>query len=124
MTQNKLIYLPDNFEETVKTVGNSVIIKKSMDYCQTKSKGGIIIPDTAEADGLNVVEKKAEIGEVIAVGPAVVGLEKGDIVIFDPCRAWKVPNAADGTATRYFKIESNSLDIICVLPKDSRGGEV
>lgn len=42
---------------------------------EEKTKSGIVLPDTAD-------KEKPEQGRVVAVGPKVKGLKKGDIVLF------------------------------------------
>lgn len=42
---------------------------------EEKTKSGIVIPDTAD-------KEKPEQGKVVAIGPNVKGVKKGDIVLF------------------------------------------
>jgi chaperonin GroES len=62
-----------------KPVLNRVLIKQ--DEVETKTKGGIIIPDTAKE------KEKPRIGTVIAVGPGKkdepMSIEVGDRIIYD-----------------------------------------
>lgn len=67
---------------TIKPLGDKVVIKPLQE--DEKTKGGIVLPDTAE-------KEKPEKGEVIAVGPGKIlrsgqrlpmSVKKGDVVLF------------------------------------------
>lgn len=56
-------------------LGNNVVIEPKKE--EVKSKGGIILPDTAN-------KEQSQIGKVIAVGPDVKKeLKSGDVVLYD-----------------------------------------
>ena len=60
----------------MKPINDRVVVKPA--EAETKTKGGIIIPDTAK--------EKPQRGEVVAVGPGKEGnkmtVKKGDIVLY------------------------------------------
>ncbi len=67
---------------TIKPLGDKVVIKPLQE--DEKTKGGIVLPDTAE-------KEKPEKGEIVAVGPGKIlrsgqhrpmSVKKGDIVLF------------------------------------------
>lgn len=57
----------------IKPLRDQVVIEPTTK--EEKRKSGIILPDTAE-------EKKPEQGKVIAFGPKVKDIKKGDLVLF------------------------------------------
>ena len=120
-SENKLIYLPDNFEDVVQIVGKGIIVKATKAYNTDKSKGGIVLIESKN----DVYEKKYDIGEVVAVGPDVSErIRPGVIVIYQRSRAFRMPNAEDkGNDARYHKLEETILDIICILPNPEKAKE-
>lgn len=114
-SENKLIYLPDNFEDIVKLVGKAIIVKKTMAYCQQKSKHGIILMEREH----DPMEKKYDVGEVVAIGPEVQIVKLGDIVIYQMSTRFRLPHAADEGISNpsYGKIEETTTHIMCILPK-------
>lgn len=117
--ENKIFYLPDNFEKVVSIPGKGVILRVSTDYCRSETKGGIILPDTGD-DNENSYEKKFEIGRAIAVGPECVAITKGDVVIFQKSTAFRLPDgdAGGNSSARYRRIDENSASVIAILPPD------
>jgi len=57
----------------IKPLGERVVVKPIEE--ESKTKGGIYVPDTAS-------KEKPQQGEVIAVGPDFKGVKKGDKVLF------------------------------------------
>jgi len=57
----------------IKPLGERVVVKPIEE--ESKTKGGIYVPDTA-------AKEKPQQGEVIAVGPDFQGVKKGDKVLF------------------------------------------
>lgn len=59
---------------TIKPLRDCVVVKAITQ--EEKTKSGIVLPDTAE-------KEKPEQGKVIAVGPKIKDIKKGDIIIFE-----------------------------------------
>jgi len=57
----------------IKPLGERIVVKPIEE--ESKTKGGIYVPDTAS-------KEKPQQGEVIAVGPDFKGVKKGDKVLF------------------------------------------
>lgn len=57
----------------IKPLDDRVLIEPMSN--EQKTKSGIVLPDTAD-------KEKPEQGKVIAIGPNVKGVKKGDIVLF------------------------------------------
>ncbi len=57
----------------IKPLGERLVVKPIEE--ESKTKGGIYVPDTA-------AKEKPQQGEVIAVGPDFKGVKKGDKVLF------------------------------------------
>jgi len=57
----------------IKPLGKRIVVKPIEE--ESKTKGGIYVPDTAS-------KEKPQQGEVIAVGPDFKGVKKGDKVLF------------------------------------------
>lgn len=59
----------------IQPLGSNVVIEPKKE--EVKSKGGIILPDTAD-------KEQSQIGKVVAVGPdAKKELKNGDVVLYD-----------------------------------------
>lgn len=121
---NKMIYLPENFAEVVKVPGKGIILRRTMKYCRTKSKAGIVLPD--DADGRKSFEKKYSVGEVVAVGPDVEETKVGDVVIYNHETAYRIPDADNPSSDvnpRFMRIDETSVHIMAILPGDVPEGE-
>lgn len=98
-------------ENAVRAVGSGIIVKRTNQYSSTTSQGGIIV--AGSEDGF---EKKYQLGEVVAFGPDVKGIKKGDIIVFQKSTAFRLPN---GTEPAYmWKIDYTSISVIAVMDND------
>ena len=115
MQENRMITLPDNVEEVIKCPGKGIIMSVTMAYCATTTKGGIYLPDNDVIEN-GGFEKKYDIGRVVAIGPDVTGVKKGEIVIYQKSTAFRLPDGGPNSQAKYFRIEESTAHIICVLP--------
>lgn len=105
---NKLITIP---LEGLRSCRGSFIVKRTTQYCSPKTEGGIVLPGDSEAD---LVEKKYDIGEVVAIGSEVREIKVGDIVVYARNAAWRLPNGIN--QAWLFKLEETPAGVICILP--------
>jgi co-chaperonin GroES (HSP10) len=78
----------------------------------SETVSGLYIPEDKEAD---LVEKKYDIGEVIAVGSECKEIKLGDIVLYQRNAAMRIPNGID--APFMYKLEETPIAIVAVLDK-------
>lgn len=117
---NRIIYMPENFEEVVKAPRKSIILARSTDYSQEVTKGGIHLPPGfGEEDSY---EKKLSVGRVVTVGDEVESCKKGDIVIYVKSTAQRMPdgNNPDYENPRYVRIDDSSVCITAILPPEEK----
>ena len=107
-SSNKIVYLPN---DKVRAVGKGIIVTETNLCCKLKTDSGLIMPDKAD------VNKKFDIGEVVAKGKDVVEVNIGDIVLFQVAGsvAYQLPNGIERSILT--KIEENPVAIICFLSK-------
>ena len=71
-------------KQSIRMTADRVLVMPSEDAGDRKSRGGILIPATANRD------RRLEWAEVVAVGPTVRNLEAGDQVLFAPDAGFEV----------------------------------
>lgn len=69
---------PARFRRSVSVTGDRILVAVPSD-AERRSKGGILIPQTAAS-----VDRKGMWGEVIGVGPHVRNVDQGDEVLYLP----------------------------------------
>lgn len=75
----------DPQRHSIRMTADRILVASPKEMGERKSRGGILIPATVEAE-----TKRAVWGEVIAVGPMVRSAEAGDLVLFGPERAYEL----------------------------------
>jgi len=68
----------DELKQPIKMLNDRVLVQIPERLGERRSRGGIVIPATAE------VSKRLTWAEVVAVGPHVRNVEPGDLVLFNP----------------------------------------
>jgi chaperonin GroES len=71
-------------KQPIKMLNDRVLVQIPQHDGERRSRGGILIPSTAE------VSKRLTWAEVVAVGPHVRNVEPGDQVLFNPEDRWEV----------------------------------
>lgn len=71
-------------KQPIKMLADRVLVQIPMNEGERKSRGGILIPATAQ------VSKRLAWAEVVAVGPHVRSMEPGDQVLFSPDDRYEV----------------------------------
>lgn len=109
-SSNKIVYLPN---DKLKAVGRGIIVKETLKCCKTQTASGLVMPDSSN------VNRKYDIGEVIATGADVVEVKVGDLVLFQTASAvaYQLPNGISPSILT--RIEETPMSIICVIPKAS-----
>lgn len=70
---------------SIRMTADRILVAPPKELEERKSRGGILIPATAESEA-----KRAVWGEVVAVGPMVRSTETGDLVLFPPETGYEV----------------------------------
>ena len=95
----------------LKPVGKGIIVTRTVQYTKrTIGKSKLILPQGFDQE----VERKFDIGEVLAIGKDVVEVSVGDIVVYQISTAFRVPNGIDNPIC--WKIEEFSMSVIALLP--------
>ena len=71
-------------KQSIRMTADRLLVMPSDDLGDRKSRGGILIPATANRD------RRLTWAEVVAVGPTVRNLEEGDQVLFAPDAGFEV----------------------------------
>ena len=74
----------DDAKHSIRMTADRLLVLPSDDAGDRKSRGGILIPATANLD------RRLTWAEVVAVGPTVRNLEEGDQVLFAPDAGFEV----------------------------------
>jgi chaperonin GroES len=74
----------DETKQSIRMTADRVLVMPSDDAGDRKSRGGILIPATAN------LNRRLTWAEVVAVGPTVRNLEEGDQVLFAPDAGFEV----------------------------------
>jgi chaperonin GroES len=75
---------PDDAKQAIRMTADRVLVLPTDDVGDRKSRGGILIPATAN------VNRRLVWAEVVAVGPTVRNLEPADRVLFAPDAGFEV----------------------------------
>lgn len=75
----------DPQRHSIRMTADRILVASPKEMGERKSRGGILIPATVEAEN-----KRAVWGEVIAIGPMVRSAEAGDLVLFGPESAYEL----------------------------------
>ena len=75
----------DPQRHSIRMTADRILVASPKEMGERKSRGGILIPATVEAE-----TKRAVWGEVIAIGPMVRSAEAGDLVLFGPESAYEL----------------------------------
>lgn len=70
---------------SIRMTADRILVVPPREMGERKSRGGILIPATAESEA-----RRAVWGEVVAVGPMVRSAEQGDLVLFPPEHGYEV----------------------------------
>jgi chaperonin GroES len=70
--------MDDGSKQPIRMLQDRVLVQIPQSEGERKSRGGILIPATAQ------VSKRLAWAEVVAVGPQVRNIEAGDRVLFNP----------------------------------------
>jgi chaperonin GroES len=71
-------------KHAIRMTADRLLVLPSAELGERKSRGGIVIPATANVD------RRLGWAEVIAVGPTVRNVEEGDLVLFAPDAGYEV----------------------------------
>ena len=74
----------DDAKQSIRMTADRLLVLPTDDSGDRKSRGGILIPATAN------VNRRLTWAEVVAVGPTVRNLEEGDQVLFAPDAGFEV----------------------------------
>src|SRR6266436_6437408 len=74
----------DDSKQSIRMTADRLLVLPSDEVGDRKSRGGILIPATANRD------RRFAWGEVVAVGPTVRNVEEGDRVLFAPDTGFEV----------------------------------
>jgi chaperonin GroES len=74
----------DDTKQSIRMTADRLLVLPSDDAGDRKSRGGILIPATAN------LNRRLTWAEVVAVGPTVRNLEEGDQVLFAPDAGFEV----------------------------------
>jgi chaperonin GroES len=74
----------DDSKQSIRMTADRLLVLPSDDAGDRKSRGGIVIPATANRD------RRLTWAEVVAVGPTVRNLQEGDQVLFAPDAGFEV----------------------------------
>ncbi len=79
----------DSAHKKIRMTGDRLLVEVQTEEGERKSRGGILIPATAD------VSRRLEWGEVVMTGPTVRSIEPGDSVLFAPDSAYEVEIRGD-----------------------------
>ena len=74
----------DDMKHSIRMTADRLLVLPSDEVGDRKSRGGILIPATANRD------RRLMWAEIVAVGPTVRNLEEGDQVLFSPDAGFEV----------------------------------
>jgi chaperonin GroES len=74
----------DDVKQSIRMTADRLLVQPSDEAGDRKSRGGILIPATANRD------RRLMWAEIVAVGPTVRNLEEGDQVLFSPDAGFEV----------------------------------
>jgi chaperonin GroES len=74
----------DDAKQSIRMTADRLLVLPSEEIGERKSRGGILIPATANRD------RRLGWGEVVAAGPTVRNVEDGDRVLFAPDAGYEV----------------------------------
>ena len=76
-------------KHSIAMTADRILVRPSDDHAERKSRAGILIPATANAD------RRLSWAEVVAVGPTVRNVEEDDRVLFAPDAGYEVEIRGD-----------------------------
>ncbi len=71
-------------KQSIQMTGDRLLVNPSLDGTERRSRGGIVIPATADQS------RRLVWGEVVAIGPTVRAVEENDKVLFLPDAGFEV----------------------------------
>ena len=99
-------------KQPIRMMADRLLVQIPLSEGERKSKGGLLIPATAE------VSKRLVWAEVVAVGPHVRGIETGDRVLFSPEDRYEVEVRGDD----YLILRERDIHAIASPRNDSGTG--
>jgi co-chaperonin GroES (HSP10) len=91
----------------IRPLGRTVFIRTLP--LETKSPGGIILPETASHFYAGPAHLRMIKAQVLAIGPGCVGIEVGDVVVFQRCNFARWEKLEDKTFVGWLR---DYLDIL------------
>src|SRR5216684_1488622 len=102
----------DDTKQSIRMTADRVLVLPSEEVGDRKSRGGILIPATAN------VNRRLDWAEVVAVGPTVRNLEAGDRVLFAPDAGFEVEIRGE----EYLILRERDVHAIASVREDGQTG--
>jgi chaperonin GroES len=102
----------DDSKQSIRMTADRVLVLPSEEVGDRKSRGGILIPATAN------VNRRLDWAEVVAVGPTVRNLEAGDRVLFAADAGFEV----DIRGEEYLILRERDVHAIASVREDGQTG--
>jgi chaperonin GroES len=99
-------------KQSIRMTADRVLVLPSDDAGDRKSRGGILIPATAN------LNRRLTWAEVVAVGPTVRNLEDGDQVLFAPDAGFEVEIRGD----EYLILRERDVHAVASVREDGQTG--
>jgi chaperonin GroES len=102
----------DDAKHSIRMTADRVLVLPSEEVGDRKSRGGILIPATAN------VNRRLDWAEVVAVGPTVRNLEAGDRVLFAPDSGFEVEIRGE----EYLILRERDVHAVASVREDGQTG--
>ena len=99
-------------KQSIRMTADRLLVMPSDDLGDRKSRGGILIPATANRD------RRLTWAEVVAVGPTVRNLEEGDQVLFAPDAGFEVEIRGE----EYLILRERDIHAVASVREDGQTG--
>jgi chaperonin GroES len=102
----------EDTKQSIRMTADRLLVLPSDEIGDRKSRGGILIPATANRD------RRLTWAEVVAVGPTVRNLEDGDLVLFSPDAGFEVEIRGD----EYLILRERDVHAVASTREDGQTG--
>ena len=99
-------------KQSIRMTADRLLVMPTDDLGDRKSRGGILIPATANRD------RRLTWAEVVAVGPTVRNLEEGDQVLFAPDAGFEVEIRGE----EYLILRERDIHAVASVREDGQTG--
>jgi chaperonin GroES len=102
----------DDSKQSIRMTADRLLVLPTDDVGDRKSRGGILIPATAN------LNRRLMWAEVVAVGPTVRNLEEGDRVLFAPDAGFEVEIRGE----EYLILRERDIHAVASIREDGQTG--